>query len=141
MAVNSVRCCMVIGLFAVNTAGYAVERTITLRDWTGRGFAPEVVGYEVPAAGAEKLRVVSVDYAGEKISVRFSPDSPVSPQRLVEVVSKSAGAVLTPEGVVRLRVGPAEEGRIEGVRALLKALLCCARVCCKGRLPRALAGV
>ena len=72
---------------------------------------------------AEKLRVAAVDYAGEKISVRFSPDSSVSPQRLVEVVSKSRGAVLTPEGVVRLPVGPAEEDRVVGVRSLLKALL------------------
>ena len=72
---------------------------------------------------AEKLRVASVDYAGEKISVRFSPDSSVAPQRLIEVVSKSRGAVLTPEGVVRLPVGPAEEARVEGVRSLLKALL------------------
>jgi len=72
---------------------------------------------------AEKLRVAAVDYAGERISVRFSPDSSVSPQRLVEVVSKSRGAVLTPEGVVRLPVGPAEEDRVAGVRSLLKALL------------------
>ena len=61
MAVNSVRCWMVIGLFAVNPAGYAAELTITLRDWTGRGFAPEVVAYDVPAAGAEKLRVAGPD--------------------------------------------------------------------------------
>jgi len=72
---------------------------------------------------AERLRVASVDYAGGKISVRFSPDSSVAPQRLIEVVSKSRGAVLTPEGVVRLPVGPAEEDRVEGVRSLLKALL------------------
>ena len=72
---------------------------------------------------AERLRVAAVDYAGEKISVRFSPDSSVAPQRLIEVVSKSRGAVLTPEGVVRLPVGPAEEDRVEGVRSLLKALL------------------
>jgi len=72
---------------------------------------------------AEKLRVASADYAGEKISVRFSPDASLAPHRLIEVVSKSRGAVLTPQGVVRLPVGPGEEARVEAVRALLKALL------------------
>jgi hypothetical protein len=62
---------MVVGLFAVNTAGYAAERTITLRDWTGRGFAPEVVGYEVPAAGAEKLRMAGPD--GKPLPVQIAP--------------------------------------------------------------------
>jgi hypothetical protein len=41
----------------VSTATYAGERTVAIRDWTGRGFAPEVIGYDVPVAGAEKLRV------------------------------------------------------------------------------------
>ena len=71
MAVNSVRCWMVIGLFAISAAGHAGERTITLRDWTGRGFAPEVVGFEVPAAGAEKLRVAGPD--GKPLPVQIAP--------------------------------------------------------------------
>ena len=54
-----------------SAAGYAAERTITLRDWTGRGFAPEVVGYEVPAAGAEKLRVAGPD--GKPLPVQIAP--------------------------------------------------------------------
>ncbi len=72
---------------------------------------------------AEKLRIAAVDYAREKISVRFSPDSSVAPQRLVQIVYRLRGAVLTPDGVVRLPVGSGEEARIEAVRGLLKALL------------------
>jgi transcription-repair coupling factor (superfamily II helicase) len=72
---------------------------------------------------AEKLRVATVDYSGEKVAVRFSTDSPVLPQRLIEVVSGIRGAVLTPQGVLRLPVGPDEPARVERVRALLKALI------------------
>ena len=71
MALNSVRCWIVIGVLASSAAGYAGERTITLRDWTGRGFAPEVVSYEVPAAGAEKLRVAGPD--GKPLPVQIAP--------------------------------------------------------------------
>ncbi|HEX9164355.1 MAG TPA: transcription-repair coupling factor, partial [Gemmatimonadales bacterium] len=42
---------------------------------------------------AEKLRVASADYAGDRISVRFSPDASLAPHRLIEVVSRSRGAV------------------------------------------------
>ena len=72
---------------------------------------------------AEKLRIAGVDYSGEKVSVRFGPDSSVSPQRLIDAVSSSRGAVLTPEGVMKIPVGSREDQRVEGVRALLKALL------------------
>ena len=72
---------------------------------------------------AEKLRVASVDYSAGRVSVQFAPDSPVPPQRLVESVSRSGGSSLSPEGVVRIPVGPREEERVEAVRELLKALL------------------
>jgi transcription-repair coupling factor (superfamily II helicase) len=72
---------------------------------------------------AEKLRVASLDYAGDRVSVRFAPDSSVAPQRLIEIVSKSPGAVLTPQGVLRLPVGASEEARVRGAQTLLKALL------------------
>ena len=72
---------------------------------------------------AEKLRAASVDLAGDKVAVRFAPDSPVAPQRLIEVVAKSKKMSLSPEGVVRIGVSSAEEERIAAVRDLLKALL------------------
>jgi len=60
-----------MGMLAVGTAAYAGERTITIRDWTGRGYAPEVIGYDVPAAGAEELRVTGPD--GEPLPVQVAP--------------------------------------------------------------------
>jgi hypothetical protein len=64
-----------------------------------------------------------VDAAGDKVAVRFAPDSPAAPQRLIEVVAKSKRMSLSPEGVVRIAVSSAEEERIAAVRDLLKALL------------------
>jgi transcription-repair coupling factor (superfamily II helicase) len=72
---------------------------------------------------AEKLRVASVDYAAGKATLRFSPDSPVPPQRIIEIVSRQQGATLSPEGVLRLLAPEQEEARVESVREVLKALL------------------
>ena len=72
---------------------------------------------------AERLRVASVDYTQERVLVRFAPDSPVPPQRLIEMVARSRGASLSPEGVLRFPVGVREEDRVNAVREFLKALL------------------
>jgi len=72
---------------------------------------------------AEKLRAASVDLAGDKVAIRFAPDSPVAPQRLIETVAHSKKMTLSPEGVVRILAGSGELERIAAVRDLLKALL------------------
>jgi len=71
----------------------------------------------------EKLRVTSVDYAGARVAVRFAMDSPVSPERLIQVVAEAKGTALSPDGTVRIPVGAGEEERLTGVSSLLKALL------------------
>ena len=72
---------------------------------------------------AEKLRVASVDYSGGRTTVRFAPDSPVPPQKLIEMVSRMKGATLSPEGILRLAAPEEEEIRVESVREVLKGLL------------------
>ena len=52
-------------------AGAADQQTITLKDWTGRGFAPYLVNYTIPADGAKGLRVL--DPAGASIPVQITP--------------------------------------------------------------------
>ena len=44
---------MLAGVLATGLASNAAEQTITLRDWTGRGFAPEVISYDVPVPERE----------------------------------------------------------------------------------------
>jgi len=71
---------------------------------------------------AEKLRVASVDYAAEKVSIRFAAESPVAPEKLIGAVSRLKGASLSPEGVLRIPVGAREDARVEKVREVLKGL-------------------
>ena len=51
----------------------AAPQTITLKDWTGRGFAPDLVNYtiETPADGSKSLRVL--DAAGKPLPVQVTP--------------------------------------------------------------------
>ena len=52
------------------TAHAAEPQTLTIKDWTGRGFAPDVVTYEVDGAQAKKVRVV--DSAGQPMPVQVT---------------------------------------------------------------------
>jgi len=70
----------------------------------------------------QKLRVASLDYATERVSIRFAADSPVVPEKLIEAVSRLKGASLSPEGVLRIPVGTQEDARVEKVREVLKGL-------------------
>ena len=63
---------LLAGAFAASPLEAAEPRTLTIKDWTGRGFAPEVVAYEVPAAGAERLRVRGPD--GKPLPVQIVTD-------------------------------------------------------------------
>ena len=54
-------------------ASAAEQQVITLKDWTGRGFAPDLVNYSIPAPadGGKKLRVL--DPAGVSLPVQITP--------------------------------------------------------------------
>ncbi len=51
----------------------AEPQTVTLKDWTGRGFPPDLVTYAIPAQadGGRNLRVL--DAAGQSLPVQFTP--------------------------------------------------------------------
>ena len=51
----------------------AEPQTLTLKDWTGRGFAPDLVNYTIPARadGGKGLRVLDVD--GKALPVQVTP--------------------------------------------------------------------
>jgi hypothetical protein len=60
-------------LLATLAAHAAVPQTVTLKDRTGRGFAPDLVNYTIPAPadGAKGLRVL--DAAGQSLPAQFTP--------------------------------------------------------------------
>ncbi len=75
---------------------------------------------------AERLRVRQIDTSGGRALIRFAPDSPVSPERLVALATERSGVSLTPQGVLRVELAPgaadAERPRLEAVRAVLQGL-------------------
>jgi len=57
------------------TTQAAEPLTVTLKDWTGRGFAPDLVNYTIPAPaeGGKGVRVLGAD--GKSLAVQFTPGS------------------------------------------------------------------
>jgi transcription-repair coupling factor (superfamily II helicase) len=69
---------------------------------------------------AERLRVQSIVFGGDRLTVRLRRDARVSVERLVELVGKSAGASFSPTGVLSL---PAASGdSLDRARATLEFL-------------------
>lgn len=60
-------------VFAVATPARSGEQALTLKDWTGRGFAPDLVNYTLPmpADGGRSMRVLAAD--GTSIPVQITP--------------------------------------------------------------------
>jgi hypothetical protein len=64
---------LLAGLFAAAPLSAAALQTITLTDWTGRGFPPDLVHYTiaVPADSGKRLRVLDAD--GAAVPVQVTP--------------------------------------------------------------------
>ena len=64
---------MTLALGSISCASAAGLQTVPLKDWTGRGFAPDLVNYTIPAPadGGKKLRVM--DPAGVSLPVQITP--------------------------------------------------------------------
>ena len=62
-----------LGLGGIAVAAVADPQTITLKDWTGRGFAPDLVNYTIsaPADGSKSLRVL--DANGKSLPAQLTP--------------------------------------------------------------------
>ena len=64
---------LVVAALLCGVSGAAEPKTLSIHDWTGRGFAPDLVNYTIDAAaGSEKnLRVVDAD--GRPVPVQVTP--------------------------------------------------------------------
>jgi len=84
--------------------------------------AEHLLGYASLRIRAERLRVVHVDLAGRSLHLRFADDTPLPPAALASLAATTAGAALTPQGVLRVpQPGPSVLdaldtllGRLEG---------------------------
>lgn len=64
---------LLAGVFAAAPLPAAEPQTIALKDWTGRGFAPDLVNYTIaaPADGGKSLRVLDAD--GKPVPLQVTP--------------------------------------------------------------------
>ena len=72
---------------------------------------------------SEELGVVSIDRTPDGVAVKFSEKARISPEKLGEFVTSTAGAVFTPNGVLRLVLTEDEQDEVLDVaRAVLLRL-------------------
>jgi len=85
-----------------------------------------LLDYAVLKALCERLLVAQVERRGEQVAVKFHPQTPVEPGRLVHVVRDSRTMRLDPSGVLWLGAGMpvrrADGGLVEAVRNVLVQL-------------------
>ncbi|MBM4035500.1 MAG: hypothetical protein FJ291_27475 [Planctomycetes bacterium] len=64
---------LLVGLSAAAPLPATEPQTITIKDWTGRGFAPDLVSYTIaaPKDGGKSLRVLDAD--GKPVPVQVTP--------------------------------------------------------------------
>jgi transcription-repair coupling factor (superfamily II helicase) len=51
---------------------------------------------------AERMRIVSIDKAGDSIAVKLAENARVLPEKLMEVLSENEGSSFSPSGILRL---------------------------------------
>ncbi len=70
---------------------------------------------------AEKILVQSIEREKDGIAIKFHEKTPVSPQRVVEIVSSNPGLVVTPKGVLKVQpAGLQQRGIFTTIRSLLQ---------------------
>ncbi len=90
------------------------------------GFLPRPVEnllrYSALKALAERLLVESIEQSQSVVSLRFHPQTPVAPERLVGFVRSVAGVKLDPGGLLRLPVDRSRPHWLDELRKRLKEL-------------------
>jgi hypothetical protein len=91
-----IRAAGIVMITATMTASAAETLVITIRDWTGRGFAPDLVNYAIAASkdGGKNLRIVDGD--GKPLPVQVTPgENSKATLSFVAAVAPNATATYT----------------------------------------------
>lgn len=103
------------------------EREEVRRELTDRFGPPppavaNLLDYSVLKALAEKLLVASVDRRGDQIAIKFYEDTPLGPERLVNLIRKRRDLRLDPSGALWLAWKSTKGGPMDAVRNVLLQL-------------------
>jgi len=81
-----------------------------------------LLDYALLKALAEKMLVASIERRGAQVSMKFHPETPVKPERIVEMLRARRGLRLDPAGVLYMDVERGHHPLAQSVRNLLLEL-------------------
>jgi transcription-repair coupling factor (superfamily II helicase) len=64
----------------------------------------QLLNYAVVKSRAEELMIHTVERKGAEIRMRFHEQTPVSPERLMEIIKDQRGVAFQPDGVLRMQI-------------------------------------
>jgi transcription-repair coupling factor (superfamily II helicase) len=111
----------------IAAVGAQRERDDVLRELEDRFGPPprsvlNLVDYAALKTQCEKMLVSAVERRHQRIALRFHPETPVRPERLVRLVRSRRGASLDPSGVLWIEWKPESGGPAETARNVLLEL-------------------
>jgi len=81
-----------------------------------------LIDYALLKALAEKMLVASIERRAAQIAIRFHPETPVKPERLVEMLRKGQGMRLDPSGVLLMDIPRSVVPIAQAIRNILLEL-------------------
>ncbi|HEV2245974.1 MAG TPA: TRCF domain-containing protein, partial [Terriglobia bacterium] len=82
----------------------------------------QLLGYAVLKSRAEQLMIQTVERKGSEVRMRFHEQTPVSPQRLMEIIKGRREVVFQPDGVLRMQVEDGSGDLLKDVENILLEL-------------------
>ena len=82
----------------------------------------QLLNYAVVKSRAEQLMIQTVERKGAEIRMRFHEQTPVSPERLMEIIKERRGVAFQPDGVLKMQVKDGSEDVLKDVENLLLEL-------------------
>ncbi len=86
--------CSALALGLVAWAGTAAGQSLTITDYTGRGFAPDVVTYAVALAPADAAKLRLADGQGQPVALQVATPTPAGPATLSFVTALPANGTV-----------------------------------------------
>ena len=77
-----------------------VHRELTDRFGAPPATVENLLEYAVLKSMSERLRISAVERQGNRVAIRFHPETPLDPAHLVQVVRSRQGIKLDPSGVL-----------------------------------------
>ena len=82
----------------------------------------QLLSYAVVKSRAEELMVQTVERKGAEIRIRFHDQTPVNPQKVMEIIHQQRGVAFQPDGVLRMQVKDGKSDILKDVENILLEL-------------------